>query len=257
MMNHQWTAALIGAAVLGIPAVASQQGDPMRSLKAALDSTHSALSELVGLEPRLAAKDPEAITRLLDLTEPAQQSPEEVDRSVVRLRADMQRLQNALDQGPSENGSAMPSQPTPGLQPFEIGQLAGPTNPVQPQTQTPQVQPKTDVRSMEAPGYSANQMLEAKLLVRTNKHGEAILILRKLTATPESRYWLARALQGVGDNTESRDLLRALSAEGAEAHRYARWAAQDLRMIELREKLSQQTAGENKANNAPATKDQN
>ena len=55
MMNHQWTAALVGAAVLGIPAIASQQGDPLRSLKAALDSTHSALNELVGLEPRLAA----------------------------------------------------------------------------------------------------------------------------------------------------------------------------------------------------------
>lgn len=257
MMNHQWTAALVGAAVLGIPAVASQQDDPMRSLKAALDSTHSALAELVGLEPRLAAKDPEAITRLLDLTEPAQQSPEEVDRSVVRLRADMQRLQNALDQGPSETGSAVPTQPTPGLAPFEMNQLTAPINNTQPKNPGSTAAPKTDVRSMEGPGYSANQMLEAKLLVRTGKHGEAILILRKLEATAESRYWLARALQGVGENTESRDLLRALSAEGAKAHRYARWAAQDLRMIELREKLGQQANSETNKDATPAAKDQN
>jgi hypothetical protein len=72
--------------------------------------------------------------------------------------------------------------------------------------------------------------------------------------TPESRYWLARALQGTGESTESRDLLRALSAEGEESHRYARWAAQDLRMIELREKLNQQTTTETQTNGAKAAK---
>lgn len=255
MMNHQWTAALVGAAVLGIPAVASQQGDPMRSLKAALDSTHSALAELVGLEPRLAAKDPEAIVRLLDLTEPAQQSPEEVDRAVVRLRSDMLRLQNALDQGPSQNGSALPSQPTPGLSALDLGNLDTPSDPVGVQSSTPKV--TSDVRSLEGPGYSADKMHEAKLLVRAGKNHKAIQILRKQAVTAESRYWLARALQATGESTESRDLLRALSAEGDQAHRYARWAAQDLRMIELREKLKQQGTPADQKSSAPTTKTKN
>ncbi len=255
MMNHQWTAALIGAAVLGIPAVASQQADPMRSLKAALDSTHTALAELVGLEPRLAAQDPEAIVRLLDLTEPAQQSPEEVDHAIVRLRADMLRLQNALDQGPSQNGSVLPNQPTPGLSPFDLGKLSTSSDPVGTQNSTPRV--TSDVRSLEGPGYSADQMHEAKLLVRAGENHKAILILRKQAVTAESRYWLARALQATGESTESRDLLRALSAEGEQAHRYARWAAQDLRMIELREKLKQQGTPADKESPAPATKEQN
>lgn len=239
MMNNQWTVALVGAAVLGIPAVASQQGDPLSSLKAALDSTHSALSELVGLESRLAAQDPDAVVRLLDLTESAQQSPEEIDRNVVRLRADMQRLQSALDRGPSETGAMLPPQPTPGLKPFEIGQLQTPNNNIQ--SKPLSTTPRTHVRTLEGPGYSADQMHEAKLLVRAKQFGKAISLLRKQASTAESRYWLARALQGVGENTESRDLLRTLSAEGEQTHRYARWAAQDLRMIELREKLSQQT----------------
>ncbi len=255
MMNHQWTAALIGAAVLGIPAVASQQGDPMASLKAALDSTHNALAELVGLEPRLAAKDPEAIMRLLDLTEAPQQNPEEIDRAVVRLRADMLRLQNALDQGPSENGSALPPHPTSGLSALDLGNLETPLNPVSNRNSTPKV--TSDVRSLEGPGYSADKMHEAKLLVRSGENHKAILILRKQAVTPESRYWLARALQATGESTESRDLLRALSAEGDQAHRYARWAAQDLRMIELREKLSQQGTTTNKETPTPATKDKN
>ncbi|MFT5197414.1 MAG: hypothetical protein ACI87O_000053 [Planctomycetota bacterium] len=250
MMNHQWTAALVGAAVLGIPAVASQQGDPLRSLKAALDSTHSALAEIVGLEPRLAAQDPEAIVRLLDLTESAQQTPEEIDHSVVRLRADMQRLQSALDQGPSENGSALPVQPTSGLQSFGIGQLVNQTTPQG--TQVKPLSPTVDVRSLEGPGYSADQMHEAKLLVRSGEYEKGIAVLRKQATSPESRYWLARALQGVDENTESRDILRALSAEGVQAHRYARWAAQDLRMIELREKLGQQGAPANNENGTPS-----
>ncbi|MCA9000322.1 MAG: hypothetical protein KDB61_00265 [Planctomycetes bacterium] len=238
MMNHQWTAALVGAAVLGIPAIASQQGDPLRSLKAALDSTHSALNELVGLEPRLAAHDPEAVVRLLDLTEPAQQSPDEIDRTVVRLRADMQRLQSALDQGPSENGSLLPSTPTQGLNPLEMDRITG-TNSSQRTTQPTETK-TTEVRNLEGPDYSADRMHEAKLLVRSNQFAKAIALLRQQTETPESRYWLARALQGTGESTESRDILRALAAEGEETHRYARWAAQDLRMIELREKLGQQ-----------------
>lgn len=252
MMNHQWTAALIGAAVLGIPAIASQQGDPLRSLKAALDSTQSALSELVGLEPRLAAQDPEAVVRLLDLTETPQQTPEEIDRTVVRLRADMQRLQSALDQGPSENGSANPTTPTTGLQPFQLDAF----NPGQSNTQAPTQNTKasTEVRALESPGYSADQMHEAKLLVRAGQNEAAIKLLRTQAVTPESRYWLARALQGTGESTESRDLLRALSAEGEETHRYARWAAQDLRMIELREKLNQQTTTETQTNGAKAAK---
>ncbi len=255
MMNHQWTAALIGAAVLGIPAVASQQGDPMASLKSALNSTHNALAELVGLEPRLAAKDPEAIARLLDLTEAPQQDPEEIDRTVVRLRADMLRLQNALDQGPSENGSTLPLHPTSGLSALDLSNLETPTNPVSSQNSTPKA--TSDVRSLEGPGYSADKMHEAKLLVRSGENHKAILILRKQAVTPESRYWLARALQATGESTESRDLLRALSAEGDQAHRYARWAAQDLRMIELREKLNQQGSTADKKSSTPATKDKN
>ncbi len=252
MMNHQWTTALVGAAVLGIPAVASQQGDPMRRLKSALDSTHNALSELVGLEPRLAAKDPEAVMRLLDLTEAPQQSPEEVDRAVLRLRADMNRLQNALDQGPSQNGAALPNQPTSGLSPLDLGNLESPSEPTSIKSHIPTA--ATNVRSLEAPGYSADRMHEAKLLVRAGENHKAISILRKQAVSAESRYWLARALQATGESTESRDLLRALSSEGDQAHRYARWAAQDLRMIELREKLKQQGTP---ADKKPATKGEN
>ena len=234
MMKHQWTVALAGAALFGIPAIASQEGNALASLQSAIDSTQAALQELVSLEPRLSQKDPEAVQRLMDLTEPAGDDPQQVDQSIVRLRADIQRLQSALDQGPSANGSAVPAKPTTGLRPGELSNqsvvVTKPSTAGIPAGST----------SFEQPGYSADEVRQAKLHVRANQYDLAIPLLRKQDATPESRYWLARALQGTGQTTEAKDLLQKLAAEGETQHRYARWAAGDLRMIALREKLSQQ-----------------
>ena len=246
MMKHQWTVALAGAALFGIPAIASQEGNALASLQSAIDSTQAALQELVSLEPRLSQQDPEAIQRLMDLTEPTAEDPQVVDQSIVRLRADIQRLQHALDQGPSANGSAMPAKPTTGLRPGELSNQNVVTSKPSPSNVVP------GSRALEQPGYSADEVRQAKLHVRTNQYEQAIPLLRKQDATPETRYWLARALQGTGEMTEAKDLLQKLAAEGETQHRYARWAAGDLRMIELREKLSQQAKPKGDASKSPA-----
>ncbi|HRV81000.1 MAG TPA: tetratricopeptide repeat protein [Planctomycetota bacterium] len=235
-MKHQWTVGLVGAALLGIPAIASQQGNALASLQTALESTKAALEELVGLEPRIVDKDPSALQRLMDLTEEPKQEPQQVDETIVRLRTDIQRLQNALDLGPSANGSQVPAQPSTGLDLASLVANPSTANP----NGTGSGGKVSGTQSFEDEGYSANEMAEARLQVRAGKYSEAIEILRKQPTTPESRYWLARALQGLGDTVESRELLRGLAADGEQAHRYARWATQDLRMIELREKLDQQ-----------------
>ena len=237
MMKQQWTVALFGAALFGIPAVASQQGNAIASLQAALDSTQAALQELVGLEPHIAQGEPEAMQRLLELTEAPTGDDQVVDEQIIRLRKDIGRLQGALDQGPSSHGSQLPPDPSKGLRP---GALVA----MQSSQDTPGK--VVQVKSFEQPGYSADEMQEAKLHVRAGQYEPAVELLRKQPETPETRYWLSRALQGIGETVEARELLRALSSEGESAHRYARWATQDLRMIELREKLKQQAKGGSK-----------
>lgn len=247
MMKQQWTIALCGAALFGIPAIASQEGSALKSLQSAIDSTQAALQELVSLEPRLAQQDPDALQRLMDLTEPGVEDTQQVDQTIVRLRSDIQRLQGALDQGPSANGSAVPAKPTTGLRPGQLTNRSVVATDHAPTTARP-----ADTRSFEQPGYSADEVRQAKLHVRADQFPQAIVLLRKQDPTPETRYWLARALQGTGEQVEAKDILQKLAAEGEQAHRYARWAAGDLRMIELREKLAQQAktpAGTKKSSN--------
>ncbi|MEZ5973447.1 MAG: tetratricopeptide repeat protein [Planctomycetota bacterium] len=239
MMKHQWTVGLVGAAVFGIPAIASQESGAFNSLESALAATQAALQELVGLEPKVAEGDREAMARLIQLTETPEEEPAEIDGHIVRLRGEIGRLQGALDQGPSANGSQLPVAPTQGLKPGSLGE-AVPTK-----TNTASNNKPTRAgngTALEQPGYSADEMHQGKLLVRTGRYDEAATLLRKQQTSPEARYWLARALSGTGEHVEARTLLQDLAAEGEETHRYARWAAQDLRMIELREKLQQQAA---------------
>ena len=90
--------------------------------------------------------------------------------------------------------------------------------------------------ALEETGYVADPIHLGKLLVRAGRPAEAVEILKKHQTGPGARYWLARALQDLGRETEAIALFRLIADDGT-AGIYSRHATQDLKFLEFKSKL--------------------
>ncbi|MEM8709425.1 MAG: hypothetical protein AAGG01_00620 [Planctomycetota bacterium] len=90
--------------------------------------------------------------------------------------------------------------------------------------------------ALEEQGYVADPVHLGKLLVRAKRPAEAIEVLKGQTSDAGARYWLARALQDLGRETEAISLYRLLADDGT-AGIYSRHASQDLEFLEFKAAL--------------------
>jgi hypothetical protein len=223
MMKHHTALCTLLAATVGVPMLIGQEGD----LLARLTSTQNAITEIAGLRPGLASRDAQALTRLLEISvDPLPPTPAR-DQQIMAARTRVASLRMELDRIESEGIQKLIQDPSR----TDLSQADRDAATVGhgPATQlTP--------RSREAKGYSADPMREAQLLVSAKRFTEALTVLKPLSATAQVRYWRATAISGLGQTDKALTLYRALANE-AEQSDYKRWATQEVKLIEIGQRL--------------------
>lgn len=228
MLKHHTLICTGLAATFAVPVLTGQEGD----LAARLAGTVSALEELLQLQPAVASGEAQAIERVLQLTsEPLPQTPQREQR-LAQARGDVARLAaqlDALEAADLERIAADPSRTD--LSPAQRTRAAAggsvPTSPTR----------------FEGAGFTADAVREARLLIRAKRFEEALTTLSALTDSDEATYLRARAHQGLGRTAEALELFRALAAQESEAD-VVRWSRQEVRMIELRQRLDAKKGGQ-------------
>lgn len=226
MLKHHTLICTGLAATFAVPVLTGQEGD----LSARLAGTVATLEELLQLEPAVASGEVQAIERVLELTgEPLPQTPERTQR-LDRARADVARLAAQLDALEAQDLQRLTADPSRNdLTPEQRTRAAaGAGTPAAP-------------TRFEGAGYSADAVREARLLIRAERFEEALTALAGISESDEATYLRARAHQGLGRGVEALELFRALAAQESQAD-VVRWARQEVRMIELRQKLDSRNA---------------
>ncbi len=243
MMRFQSTSTLVLAGIVGIPAVASQQDGSLESLESALKSTQAAIVEVMGLQEKLATKDPEALARLEQLTEHPVGSTSETVNHIIVLQREIDNLRRSESQqiaGTSPLSQVRSASPAKTSHATPIGIPSVPTH------SPPEIHGlKRPVQSVaiEQEGYSLDDIRQGKLLVRAGKAEQAVRLLEGKKGNSEGSYWLARALQDLGD-IDGAVALYTTIAEDDEAGVFQAWAKQEIAMVDLRKRLKGTTRSE-------------
>lgn len=221
MLKHHQTLCVLLAGGLTVPAVVGQEDNLLTSL----DRTVTAIEHFTGLRKDLQEGKPGAIEAVIAATDEPFPATMERDQSMDMLRQDVARLQGQLDVLDTvAMGKIVDDPHNSGLTPSErTSVVLGAPAP-------------TEVPNQESLGYSADALREARLLIRAKRFEEAKALLEKQNKTSETRYWMARALVGVGRDNDALAELELVAADD-EAGDFQRWAEQDKRMIEIRIEL--------------------
>ena len=278
MMKLQYLVNLGAGALLIVPGVALRGQQAGVGVDQALSNTITAIANLAGIGDQIARRDSRGINRIRAATEPALMAPQTRDEFLTRLRQEVSGLQMALDG--SLAGTAPPSITQtvargggyPGAQPgYQVqhqprvgsGEPAGTQRPEQssarPSQQGGPSQSLLEAlglggRQAEAPRrakgnetlhFSADPLREGKLLVRADRHVEAIQALLPVQDEPEAAYWIARCLQRLDRDQEAREILRRVLADPTAGIHGVR-AQHDLDFLDVRAQLQQRriTPGE-------------
>lgn len=243
MMRFQSTSTLVLAGIVGIPAIASQKDGSLESLEAALQSTQAAIVEVMGLQKKLATKDPEALNRLEELTErPVGTTSETVDHIIVLQQEidNLRRTESARIAGTSPLPQVRSASPAKVHQDTPVGI---PSVPAHSPPESHGLQRPEQSVAIEQEGYSLDDIRRGKLLVRAGKAQEAVRILEGKKGSTEGSYWLARALQDIGD-TDGAVAIYTTIAEDDAAGVFQGWAKQEIAMVDLRRRLKGTTRAE-------------
>jgi hypothetical protein len=229
MLKHHQTLCVLLAGGLTVPAVIGQGDD----LLSGLHQTLTAIEELAGIREDIEARKPGAVEELLKLTDAPLAATQERDMRIDGLRVDVARLQGELDDldrvamdriadDPHATGMSNESR--------TMAALGGPA--------------LVPIASQETEGYSIDTLRQARLMITARRFTEAETLLKTLDPTSESRYWMARAVSGLGRYTEALAQLELVAAD-EDAGDFQRWAKQDMSMIEVRVELSRKEQGNN------------
>lgn len=226
LKHHTLISAGLGL-TFAVPVILGQEGD----LKTRLAATVEALEELAGLRPAIASGDTLAIERLLEIGTKEVPLSQERDARLEGARLDVTRLAAQLE----------------ALEVADLAALTGdPSRTDLPPSTRVQAAVGTGAASLaqrfEDPGFSADPLREGRLLVRAARYEDALQALRRCADSEEKTWLVARAHLGLGQEGEALPLLRGL-AESESASEPARWARQEVRMIELRQRLQQGRKG--------------
>lgn len=221
MLKHHTLICSGLAAAFAAPALVGQEGD----LTTRLASTLKSLEELELLQPSVASGETHAIARLLSIGGESLPATPERDERLVAARADVAELAAQLDELTAAEMTQLTSDPSredlDGSR--RVRAAAGSTA-------------KTDRQRFEDPGYSADAIREARLLVRAERFADANTVLGALEASEEVTYLKARCAAGLGDDAAAMVLFREL-AQSESGSEFVRWAKQEVRMGELRQRI--------------------
>ena len=221
----------------------------------ALRDTVSALRELTRVQEALNAGEPQAIDRVLTITEAAAPDARTRDEFLVTLRQEVSRLQLMADELGVPPPVAMHG--APGLQPLsgsasqaaDEGRVAtGMSDELLrsiSRSELPLSRVSDNARrnagnalSFEPEGYSADVVQQARLFYRGGRYAEALTVLEAQETSAEVEYWIARCLERMERTREALERYRRL-ADDPDGGPIALRAARDHDFLSWKQKFEQ------------------
>lgn len=275
MMRHQYSLSLGLATLFVLPGTLPGGQEPA-TLEQRLEATIEALERLAGIDRRVHAGEGSALLDLLRRTEPALPDPVRRDATLTLLRTQVASLQQRWDEISTSGSPLSTLSPGTKLLPtqaagasldggapehtgLDLSAYAG----IGARTERHGVTSLSgstrvggNLHSFEdSEEFTADARRMGRLLARTKRWDEALVLLLPYRSEPDAQYWLARCYEGQDRRGEAVELLQGLISAGEpdsetgaeaqpEARSLARRASYDLRFLELRRDLKLKTKKE-------------